>query len=382
MLAITNTTIYTPARDRRNTALLVEGSRISRLAPTSALDIPPQAEVIDGRGLLLVPGYLDLQLNGAFGHDFTADPSAIWEVSARLPQFGVTAYLPTLITSPLAKIKQAMQVLRQERPPAFTGADPLGLHIEGPFLNPGKKGAHNPAYLRQPDETLIAGWTPDEGIRLVTLAPELPGALPLIAELAARGIVVGAGHSLASYEEAQAGIAAGIRYGTHLFNAMTPLTQRQPGLPAAMLTASEVVTGLIADGFHVHPALIKIIWSLKGCQGLNLVSDAMAALGMPPGQYMLNEFAVSVNDGQCRLADGTIAGSVLPLDAALRNLLRFTGCTLPEALATVTSTPARLLGIAHERGQIAAGHIADLLLLTSDLEVQTAISAGQIVHQS
>ena len=382
MLAITNTTIHTPTQDPHNTAVLIQNGRITHLSPTADLSIPPHAEIIDGSGLLLTPGFIDLQFNGAFGHDFTADPSTIWSVSARVAQYGVTAYLPTIITSPLENIDHARHVLLNERPPGYQGAEPLGLHIEGPFLNRQKKGAHNPVYIQPPDLAHVAGWSPEGGVHLVTLAPEIPGALPVIEALAARGILVSAGHSMATYDETLAGIAAGIRYGTHLFNAMPPVGHRQPGLPIALLTAPETTVGLIPDGIHVHPALIKIIWAAKGSEGLNLVSDAMAALGMPPGKYLLNEFEVTVTETDSRLPDGTLAGSILPIDAALRNLIAFTGCTLPEALATVTTTPARLLGIDHERGRIAPGHIADMVLLSADLQVHTTIASGKIVYQN
>jgi N-acetylglucosamine-6-phosphate deacetylase len=201
----------------------------------------------------------------------------------------------------------------------------------------------------------------------------------VIEELTSHGVVVSAGHSLATYQEALTGIAAGIRYGTHIFNAMSALGHRSPGLPAALLVHPGVVAGLIPDGIHVHPAVMQIIWSLKGPHGTNLVSDAMAALGMPPGTYLLNEFEVTVNERDCRLADGRLAGSILPLDEALRNFIDMTGCALSEALATVTSTPAKLLGIDDQRGDIAAGMIADMLLLTADLHVHTTIAAGEIV---
>jgi N-acetylglucosamine-6-phosphate deacetylase len=381
VLAITNATIYTPSDSHADTAVLIQNGRITKLCPTADLAIPTNAQLIDAAGHLLVPGYIDLQLNGAFGHDFTADPQTIWPVSAKLPRYGVTAYLPTIITSPLENIKRARQVLLEQRPSAYRGAEPLGLHIEGPFLNPRKKGAHNPAYLQAPDTAHLAGWSPAGGVRLVTLAPELPGAIPVIETLAASGVVVSAGHSMATYDEAMAGIAAGMRYGTHLFNAMSSIGHRQPGLPGALLSSPDCVTGLIPDGIHVHPALIKLIWSAKGSAGLNLVSDAMGALGMPPGKYILKDFEVTVTDKDSRLADGTLAGSVLPIDQALRKLISYTGCSLPEALATITTTPAKLLNIDDQRGQIAPGLIADLLLLTPDLQVATTIAAGDIVYE-
>ena len=380
MHLIRHATLITPTQHAEDTAVLFNGAHIMAVGHDAVLHAPSDAQVIDGRGLLLVPGYIDLQLNGAFGSDFTADPTTIWPVSARLPQFGVTSYLPTVITSPLETIEQARVELLQSRPAGFRGAEPLGLHIEGPFLNIQKKGAHNHAYLRPADEEAAAAWSPDNGVRLVTLAPELPGATALIEDLASRGVVVSAGHSMATYEEALSGFAAGIRYGTHLFNAMPALGHRAPGLPAALLTQPGVVAGLIPDGIHVHPAVIRLIWAMKGPQGTNLVSDAMAALGMPPGTYLLNDFEVTVSETECRLAEGTLAGSILSIDEALRNLIDMTGCTIAEALATVTTTPAKLLGIEKERGDIAPGMIADMLLLTADLQVHTTIAAGEIVY--
>jgi len=382
MLLIRHATLVTPTTQSEDAAVLIEGDSIRAVGHDAVLHAPPGVPIRDARGLLLVPGFIDLQLNGAFGHDFTADPTSIWPVSARLGRFGVTSYLPTIITSPPQKIEAARLELLHGRPAGYRGAEPLGLHVEGPFLNPQKKGAHNPAYLRAPDETAVAGWSPRGGVCLVTLAPELPGALALIEELASRGVVVSAGHSLATYEEALAGIAAGVRYGTHLFNAMPPLGHRAPGLAAALLTRPETVIGLIPDGIHVHPALIQIIWSSKGPEGVNLVSDAMAALGMPPGSYLLNDFEVNVSESDCRLSDGTLAGSILPLDQALRNLITMTGCSLPAALATVTTTPARLLNITHQRGDIAPGLLADLVLLTPELQVKAVFARGQEIENN
>ncbi|MGC8781163.1 MAG: N-acetylglucosamine-6-phosphate deacetylase, partial [Anaerolineae bacterium] len=313
-LVIHDATIMTPDRRIEHGAVLVERDRIAWVGAAAEAAIPRGAERIEAAGLILAPGFIDLQVNGAFGDDFTADPTAIWRVAERLPRYGVTGFLPTIITSPLERIAQAQRTLLAGRPAGFLGAEPLGLHIEGPFLNPHKKGAHNPAYLRPPDPGLVADWAPATGIRLVTLAPELPGGLEVIRRLAGQGVIVSAGHSLATYAQAEEAFAAGLRYGTHLFNAMPPLLHREPGLAGALLAAPDAVVGLIADGIHVHRGLIRVIWAAKGRTGLNLVSDAMAALGMAPGRYRLNDLEVLVSEKDARLADGTLAGSVLSLD--------------------------------------------------------------------
>lgn len=376
---INNATILTPDRRIERGAVRVEHERIVWVGSANDAVFPHDAKVFDATGLILAPGFIDLQINGAFGDDFTADPASIWRVAGQLPRYGVTSFLPTIITSPLERIAQAQQTLLAGRPAGFRGAEPLGLHIEGPFLNPHKKGAHNPAYLRPPDPALVADWSPATGIRLVTLAPELPGGLAMTRRLVGQGVVVSAGHSLATYAQAEDAFAAGLRYGTHLFNAMPPLLHREPGLAGALLAAPGIVVGLIADGIHVHRGLIRVIWAAKGGAGVNLVSDAMAALGMAPGRYVLNDLEVIVSDRDARLTDGTLAGSVLSLDQAVRNLVAFTGCDLAEALATVTTTPAALLGIAAERGRIAPGMIADLVLLDAELRVMATVVRGNLI---
>jgi N-acetylglucosamine-6-phosphate deacetylase len=379
MLSIHHAAILSPGSRLENGTISIDKGRIVQIGPAGELGRPPAGQMIDATGLLLVPGFIDLQLNGAFGADFTANPGAIWPVAAGLPRYGVTSFLPTIITSPLETVRTAQAVLAQGPPPDWQGANPLGLHLEGPFLNPAKKGAHNPVHLRPPSLEAIAGWSPERGVRLVTLAPELPGALALVQALAARGVVVSAGHSMATYAEARAGFEAGIRYGTHLFNAMPALGHREPGLAGALLAQPELTVGLIPDGIHVHPAIVALIWVATGSGRLNLVSDAMAALGMPPGDYNIGDQQVIVTE-TARLPDGTLAGSILPPDAALRNLMAFTGCSLETALTTLTTTPARLLGLDHQLGQIASGFTADLVLLNPDLTVAMTIVQGELVY--
>jgi N-acetylglucosamine-6-phosphate deacetylase len=380
-MLISNSTILTPTERLQNHSLRLENGRIQALAPAAELQPAPGEETLDAHDLLLAPGFIDLQLNGGFGHDFTQQPQTIWQVGAQLPRHGVTAFLPTIITSPAATIVRAQQALAQA-PPSFHGAWPLGLHLEGPFLNPHKKGAHNPDHLRLPESGGHETWSADSGIRLVTLAPELPGAQQLIHSLSSKGVVVSAGHSLATYEEAVYALQSGIRYGTHLFNAMPPLHHRRPGLGGALLD-SNVTVGLIADGIHVDPALVRLVWHLLGPRRLTLVTDAMAALGMEPGRYELGDLTVEVNDERATLAEplleDTLAGSILSLDQALRNLQQFSGCSLAEALQTVTLTPATLLGL-ERKGRIAPGYDADLVLMTSDLEISSTFVAGKMVY--
>jgi N-acetylglucosamine-6-phosphate deacetylase len=327
----------------------------------------------------IAPGYIELQLNGAYGLDFSNDGRTIADVAVRLPETGVTAFLPTMITSTWEaypqRLSEAREAMRAAR--AANGARPLGVHLEGPYLNAIRKGAHNPNFLRQPsvDEMLV--WA-DDPVRLVTLAPELPGALDAVKALRGRGIVVSAGHSNATFDEARAGFAAGIGWGTHLFNAMSALGHREPGLSGALLNSS-VPCGLIADGIHVHPAMIRLAFKLKGAAGLTLITDAMEAMGRPAGRYKLSDREVIVDGTSARLADGTLAGSILMMDHAVRNMIEFTGCSIAEALTMATATPAHVLGLPR-KGHIAPGSDADFVVLDEALHVTHTIVGGQVVY--
>ncbi len=382
---IRHATLVLPDRLVADGAVRIEagmlGDTIAWLGPST--EAPKSAADVDATGLLLAPGYIDLQLNGAFGHDFTADPDSIWAVAESLTRYGVTAFLPTIITAPPGAIPAAQAALAHGAPPTLgPHARPLGLHLEGPFLNPARRGAHPPEHLRLPDLTLAAGWSPQSGVRQVTLAPELPGALDLARRLVDRGVVVSMGHSAATHAEALAGLDAGITYGTHLFNAMAPFDHREPGIAGALLSDERVVTGLIADGVHVHPGALRVAWRAKGSGGFNLVTDAMAGLGLDEGAFKLGERDVTVRDGTARLADGTLAGSVLSLDQAVRNLVAFTGCGVPDAIQTVTDVPARVLGLAGPHGRLAPGAPADLVLLTPDLNVAATWVGGRLAYQA
>jgi N-acetylglucosamine-6-phosphate deacetylase len=375
---VSGATLFTPFVRIPDATLEVEAGRIQRVGG------PEQAgrgEHIDGRGLYLVPGLIELQINGAFGLDFTAEPESIWRAARDLPRFGVTRFLPTLVTSPLERADRAQAALLAGAPPGYRGALPLGLHLEGPYLNPERKGAHRAEFLRLPSLAEVESFTPARGVRLVTLAPELPGALEMIRELAVRGVVVSAAHSMANLEQARQGFQAGLRYATHLFNTMPPLSHFDPGLVGAVLSEPEWIFGIIADGIHIHPTLVSLVWKLAGPGRMTLVSDAMAALGQGPGRYPLGEQKeIIVDETSARLPDGVLAGSILAQNTALRNLMAFTGCTLEEALTCMTSTPADLLGMRGEIGTLEPGCRADFVLMTPDLEVVQVYVEGQKVY--
>ncbi|MCX6079008.1 MAG: N-acetylglucosamine-6-phosphate deacetylase [Chloroflexi bacterium] len=378
MLYIRCSNLIGSKRQARDAIVLLDGSQIRAVESAADLPIPANAQMLDARGLSLAPGFIDWQLNGGFGLDFTENPGSIWDVAARLPEHGVTAFLPTIITAPLDVYAAAQDVMHAGAPSGFRGAQPLGLHFEGPYLNPGKKGAHNPAYLRNPATAETSSWSRKNGVWLVTLAPELSGAQALIKALLKKGVVVSAGHSLATYDQGLDAFAAGVSCVTHLFNAMPPLDHRVPGLIAASLQTHKVTVGLIPDGIHVHPAMVALAWKQKGPRGMAIVTDAMGALGMPPGLYGLGDYHVRVDEVSARLENGTLAGSILRLDQAVRNLMAFTGCSLAQAVGAASINVAKLIG-AGRKGRLQPGADADLVLLDDQAGVVATIVRGEVV---
>jgi N-acetylglucosamine-6-phosphate deacetylase len=362
---------------------LVEGQLVAyditlRGATISSVQSDSGVVDIDAAGLIVSPGFIDLQVNGGFGIDLVERPVGMWELGRRLPPTGVTSFLPTIITSPSAVPRSAIKALRL-RPTAHSGAEPLGLHFEGPMLNPARRGAHPPEHFVTPSAAVVDGWTRDNGVVMVTIAPELTGALTVISELVARGVKVALGHTNATGSEAGAAIGVGATAVTHLFNAMAPLNHREPNLVGVALADPKLVAGLIVDGTHIDPVVVRAAWNAKGRDGIALVTDAVAAMGHPPGTYEFSGRQIIADEHGVRYSDGTIAGSAITMDAALRNLVEFTGCSVADALVTATRTPADLLGI-HDRGRIEPHARADLVILDPSLEVQIVICGGRVMH--
>jgi len=296
-----------------------------------------------------IPGLVDAQVNGAAGIDLTAEPQRLWEVAAALPAYGVVAFVPTVITSDPAARSVALETLAAGPPAGWTGAEPLGLHFEGPMIAPGRKGAHPAHWLRPPSLDLVDGWSREAGVLMATIAPELPGALEVIAALVARDVVVSVGHTDADAATVVAAVEAGARCLTHLGNAMPPLLVRDPGPVGVAFGAvtgeQPLVAGLIVDGHHLDPLVVRTAWQVLGPDRFMSVSDTTAALGLPDGPTRLGDQDVVVADGTVRLRDGTLAGSAASLLDCLRILIAQTGCSVAEAVATATTTPLALLGL-------------------------------------
>jgi N-acetylglucosamine-6-phosphate deacetylase len=361
--------------------LLVERGKIAAMCDLDQIARQPDQQTIIPipDGSLLAPGLIDMQLNGAFGHDFTRAPRQMAAVARHLPRFGVTAFLPTLVTAPLERYGTAVEAFKQmRREPG--GAIVLGLNFEGPYLNSNRAGAHTTHYLRRPSLDELRYFDP-EAVRVVVVAPELPDALPLIRALRERGIHIGLGHSVASYNQVVAAVAAGATFGVHIFNAMGALHHRHPGIVGALLAERDLSLSLIADGVHVHPSLLSIVAAAKQVSHVCLISDSVAATGMGPGDYYLGEQRVITDERSARLANGTLAGAVLTLDQAVRNMVFLAGRPPAEALQMASATPAKLLGLTG-KGCLSPGGDADLILLDETLTVVLTMIDGQIVYKS
>jgi N-acetylglucosamine-6-phosphate deacetylase len=352
--------------------VIIDGDRIAG-GPSDVAG----AATLDAGGCRVVPGFVDLQCNGGFGVDFTTSPERAGEVAARLPETGVTSFLPTVITAPPEVMTHAiaeLDVLRH----SSTGSRSLGVHLEGPFLDPVRGGAHPRQHVRPPDPAEVARWVAAGRVAMVTLAPEMAGAMDLIADLVSCGVTVSCGHCEVDTDLLAAAVAAGATVATHLFNAMGTMSARQPGTAGAVLGNGSVSAGIIADGIHVDPVMVEIAWKVLGPGRLFLVTDAIAAVGLPFGSFRIGATEVHVDERGPRTTDDVLAGSVLRMDDAVRNLVSFTGCTLSEAIAAASSTPARAIGRS-DVGVIAPGAHADLVLLDADDRVAATVVGGRVV---
>jgi N-acetylglucosamine-6-phosphate deacetylase len=338
--------------------------------PTPRLD----AEIVS-------PGLVDLQVNGGFGLEVGGDAQALRVLAGRLPSTGVTTFLPTAVSSGAVDYRALAAAFASARGAA--GARMPGLHLEGPLLAPARAGAHRAAEIANAGATLddVLGELIAAGVvRLVTLAPERPGAIALIHRLRDAAVTVSIGHSDATFEQAVAGIDAGATLATHLYNAMSPLHHRAPGVVGAALADDRVTIMLIADGMHVHPAALNVALRSKGAERVVLVTDAIAAAGAPPGPYALAGVEV-ISDGRtARLADGTLAGSTLTLDRAVRMMAGVAGARLADALAMASTVPAAAIGL-KDVGRIAVGQAADLALWSAAIEVTATIVGGEIAYR-
>ncbi|WP_426701570.1 N-acetylglucosamine-6-phosphate deacetylase [Rhodanobacter sp. Col0626] len=373
--SLTNARVLTPAGWRDDLAVLLDGERIVDLLPPSDPRMRA-AQPHDLRGAMLLPGFIDVQVNGGGGVLFNEAPTveALRRIGAAHRRFGTTGFLPTLISDRVEVMREALAAVEQALAEGVPGV--LGIHLEGPYLAPARKGVHDAKYFHVPDsEEMAMLCAPHRGVRLITLAPDqVPPAS--IGVLTAAGLVVCAGHTAADYATTRAALDAGVRGFTHLFNAMTPFGSREPGVVGAALEDATSWCGIIADGHHVHPASLRVAIAAKPRGKMLLVTDAMPPVGSDDPTYVLNGETILVKDGICQTAQGVLAGSALDMATAVRNTVQLLGLPLDEAVRMASTYPAEFLGLGASHGRIAAGYRADLVAMDAEYRVQRSWIGG------
>jgi N-acetylglucosamine-6-phosphate deacetylase len=363
----------------RNVNILVQDGRIAAVGPH--IDPPSGVRMLDARRLTALPGFIDVHVHGSCGVDsMQAEPAAYDTLSRFYAAHGVTGFLATTVTDNPAGTRNAVNALAGYATGPQPGAQALGIHLEGPYLNAKWCGAQNTQHIRPADADEYNAWFATGKIRMITLAPEAHAANEALLDVAVqRGCAVALGHTDSTYAQGMAYFARGANQTTHTFNAMRGLQHREPGLVGAVMDAPEAFAQLICDTVHVHPAAMRQLYRAKGPGRLIAITDAIAAAAMPDGNYEFGGQAVRVLDGVARIANGALAGSTLTMDAGFRNLLRVTGCALHEAAHMCSHTPAASIGLGERKGRIAPGYDADLVLLDAGLNVVQTLVAGEVV---
>jgi N-acetylglucosamine-6-phosphate deacetylase len=369
-----------------NAGILIRDGEIEMVGPRSGMELPSAATEIQATDSTAIPGFVDVHIHGAGGHDvMEANETALSTITGRLAAFGTTSLLATTITASAddtcRSVEGIAKYISGQYQTSDTRAEILGIHFEGPFLSKERRGVHPAEWLQLPSAELLQRFLQAAAgnARILTIAPELLGATPCIDAARSLGMVVSIGHTDASYEQARAAVAHGAHHATHVYNAMRPFTHRDPGVIGAVLTTPEVTAELIADGIHVDEIAMKVLLQAKGAQGVVLISDGTSATGMPDGEYLLGGLKVTVNGGVCRNAEGRLAGSTLTLDRALRNIVGL-GIPLADAVRMLTLNPATLLGIEFKKGALRTGADADIVLLNDGLEIERVWARGTVVQ--
>ena len=388
MCAMSATVIHaaralTPLEEIRDAAIAFEDGRISFAGLRAGFVAPAGAQEILARDATVVPGFVDVHVHGAGGHDFmSATEEAMTTVASTVVRHGTTSAVATTVTAPPDETRRCLEsisrfILKNANRSQEPVAEVLGIHMEGPFISSVRRGVHPAGAIAKPSASLLDRYleAAEGTAKILTLAPEIPGAMELVERAYAKGLVVALGHTDATYEQAHTAIFKGARHAVHVFNAMRPFSHRETGVLGAVLTDPSVTAEIIADGVHVDDAAIRLLLAAKGTDLILLVSDGTAATGMRDGCYRLGTFDVTVTDGICRNREGKLAGSTLTLDRAVQRMVRL-GVPLIESVRMATYNPARRLGMENRKGVLRAGADADLVLLTPDLKVANVFVRG------
>jgi N-acetylglucosamine-6-phosphate deacetylase len=382
-IAVDAAAIFTPIRKYSPGRILIDGQSIRDVGPAENVTIPDGTLRLDCSRLAVVPGFIDPHIHGAGGVDvMDGTPESLSRVSQILAQHGTTTFLPTTVSSPPETLSRTVEKLSALMSKPFDGANPVGIHLEGPFINAVKRGTHKPSNIVAPDVELFEKWLhASKGlVRLLTIAPELEGADALCASAQRAGVTVAMGHSNASFEEASAAANRGIRYAVHTFNAMRPFSHRDPGIVGEVLSDDRIFAEIIADGIHVDRHVVEIFARAKGKGRVLLVTDAISATAMPDGKHRLGQDTVQVINGVCRDREGRLAGSTLTQDVALRNFVNWTAWAFEDALLGLTLNPARALRL-DKKGSLEPGNDADIVVLDSEGKVVMTFVSGRVVYE-
>jgi N-acetylglucosamine-6-phosphate deacetylase len=375
---------FTPSEEISDAVVVIQGSKISAVGQRGKVDLPRGAREINAGQKTVAPGFVDVHIHGAGGHDvMEGTREALEIIAATVSTHGTTSLVATTVTASDKETRDSVAGIAHfilnasQYATRELSAEILGIHFEGPFISPARRGVHPAKWIVPPSRELLAQLLGEARgtAQILTLAPELPGALDLISAARQAGLVVSLGHTDATYEQAQAAIEAGASHAAHVFNAMRPFSHRETGVIGAVLTSPKVSAELIADGVHVDEAAMRMLVELKTPERVILVSDGISATGMPDGKYQLGMFEVKVSGGVARNAEGKLAGSTLTLDRALRNMVAL-GVPLPSALRMLTANPARQIGLGTRKGVLAPGADADLVFLDDKLEVSGVMTRG------
>jgi len=383
-LLIANAHVYGLTEEWTPGWLLTEGREIKLMGAGQPPEFPAGflTEQIDARGQHLLPGFIDVHVHGAAGHELMdASPDGLRAMARFFARHGVTSFLPTTWTATREATLYALKLVAEVQGPVEGGATILGAHVEGPYLNPTKCGAQDPRLIRRAEREEALTFLETGVVRLLALAPEFPENLWLIDECVRRGVTVSAAHTAASYEQMVTAVKHGLRQATHSFNAMLGLGHREPGTVGAILTLPQIQCELIVDNIHVHPAAIQLLAKAKGPEGVILITDAMRATGQPEGEYPIDTRIVQVQGGAVRLPDGQLAGSILTMEMALKNFQQATGLTLQETWPTTSLNAARAIGVSARKGSLEVGKDADFILLDDAGEVRLTVAEGVVVYQ-
>jgi N-acetylglucosamine-6-phosphate deacetylase len=377
------TTLLTPYERRADAAIRIHGGKIAEIVDAAALRHISHGDIIFEEGATVAPGFIDLHVHGASGRDLMDGTlESLQTVASTLVRYGTTSFLATTLSAPDGDTETALRGYAAHHRLVAEGARPLGIHMEGPYLNPVRRGTHNAGHVKEANPAAFRRFCELSGgcVRKVTIAPEMDPGLQLTKQAVALGIRVSIGHSDATEAQARAAIDAGASQATHMFNAMRPLHHREPGLIGAVLTDERVYAEVIADGVHVHPTVVRLIVQLKGIERTLLITDGLSALGMPDGSYPLGNQMVTVEDGVCRDHSGSLAGSTLTQDRAVRNVSEWMRLPAEKTVAAASAVPAQSMGMERIRGVVAPGADADLVFLDAEMQVVKTMVAGAIVY--